>query len=150
MKRISVLLLSLVLLASCAGLELKDDAIGNSTAYFAGKGMGVAIYEGAPESMKALESNYDAFMLRNAANEMVSPDEVMGLFNDSIAILTLEVADPYGLISDLTFLISQFGGQLIPVANENPILQGLQPIPLAVFKSFEWGYDSGKRIAAQL
>ena len=150
MKRIAVVLFTIMFLVSCAGFELKDDAMGNSTGYFAGKGLGIAFYEGAPNSRAQLESNFDAFMARNAGVELVPPAETMELFNSSILILTLEVADPYGLISDLTFLLSQFGGELLVVPGADPILEGVQPIPMAVFNSFAMGWDSGVRIAQQL
>ena len=144
------LVLVLSLLVGCAGFQLNDDSIGNSTGYFAGKGLGVAFYEGAPDSLEALERNFDEFMQRNSGVDMVPSSETMALFESSILILTLEVADPYGLVSDLTFLLSQFGGQLIVVPGENPVLQGVQPIPIAVFRSFAMGWDSGVRIAKQL
>ena len=151
MKRILIALITLVFLTGCAGMELKDDAVGNSIGYFSGKGVGVAINEGVSEdTVKSIEANYDAFMVRNAGNEMVSPEEVMALFNSSVGILTLEVADPHGLLSDLTFLISQFGGELVNVPGENPVLSGVQPIPYRIFQNFEFGYDSGKRIAQQM
>ena len=145
------LVLVLSLLVCCAGFQLNDDAIGNSTGYFAGKGLGVAFFEGVNgDTRAALEKNFDEFMQRNSGVDMVPPGETMALFESSILILTLEVADPYGLVSDLTFLLSQFGGQLIVVPGENPVLQGVQPIPIAVFRSFAQGWDSGVRIAKQL
>jgi len=147
-----MVLFPVLIMVGCAGFQLKDDAIGNSTGYFAGKGLGVAINQAAPGSVAELEKNFDAFMARNinAPDGLVPPSETLDLFNSSVGILTLEVADPYGLISDLTFLISQFGGQLVEIPGETPVLQGIEPIPIQVFKSFEFGYDSGKRIAAQL
>jgi len=147
---ILMFLFPIVILIGCAGLQLNDDAAGNSIGYFSGKGVGIAVNTGAPNSVDALEKNFDEFMARNAGNELVPPEETLALFNSSVGILTVEVADPYGLISDLTFLISQFGGQIVPVPGETPVLEGVQPIPLKVFKSFEFGYDSGKRVAAQM
>jgi len=142
-----IALLAIVFLFGCGQWQLKDDAIGNSTGYFAGKGMGIAVNEKAPKSVPALEKNYDEFMARTALMEMVPTEESMKLYTSSILILSLETKDPYGFISDLTFLLSQFGGKLVPVPGGDPVLTGLQPIPRAVFQSFEFGYDSGKRIS---
>jgi len=149
MKKLFFVLLAIVFLFGCGTLQLKDDAIGNSTGYFAGKGMGIAVNEKAPKSVPALEKNYDEFMARTALMEMVPTEESMKLYTSSILILSLETEDPYGFISDLTFLLSQFGGklELSPVPGVDPVLTGLQPIPRAVFQSFEFGYDSGKRIS---
>ena len=145
--RTLIALLSIVALFGCGQFQLKDDAIGNSTGYFAGKGMGIAINEKAPNSVSALEKNYDEFMARTSEMSIVPPEESMKLYTSSILILSLETKDPYGLVSDLTFLLSQFGGKLVPVPGGNPVLTGLLPIPRAVYQSFEFGYDSGKRIS---
>jgi len=147
MKKLFFVLLAIVFLSGCGSFQLKDDAVGNSTGYFAGKGMGIAVNEKAPNSVPALEKNYDEFMARTALMEMVTPEESMQLYTSSIMILALETKDPYGLVSDLTFLLSQFGGKLVPVPGGDPILTGLLPIPRAVYVSFEFGYDSGKRIS---
>jgi len=141
------LLLIALMISGCGQFQIKDDAIGNSTGYFAGKGMGYSINEKLPDSAKALEKNYDEFMVRTAEMVTVSPEESMKLYTSSIMIISLETKDPYGFISDLTFLMSQFGGKLTPVPGGDPILTGLLPIPRAVYQSFEFGYDSGKRIA---
>ena len=149
MKRFIAVLLVVGLFMGCGMMELKDDAIGNTTGYFAGKGMGYAVNEGAPNSVSALEAVYDGFMARTIELEMVPPAESMALYTSCITILGLEVDDTYGLISDLTFMLSQFGGKLIPVPGGDPVISGLQPIPRAVYMSFEFGYDSGKRLSQQ-
>jgi hypothetical protein len=41
--------------------------------------------------------------------DMIQPDAMIQYFNDNVLILTGFTADPYGLISDLSFLLSQFG-----------------------------------------
>jgi hypothetical protein len=150
MKRIIGVLLAMAFLAGCGGMQLNDDAVGNSIGYFSGKGMGIAINQAAPLSVPAIEKNYDEFMLRNAGLEFVPPEETISLFNSTVLALTFEIADPYGLISDLSFLMTQFGGQMLEIPGGSPIVTGLQPIPLVIFKTFEMGYDSGKRISDQM
>ena len=111
MKRfIAVIAVLLVvgLFMGCGMMELKDDAIGNTTGYFAGKGMGYAVNEGAPNSVSALEAVYDGFMARTIELEMVPPAESIALYTSCITIWGLEVDDTYGLISDLTFMIILF------------------------------------------
>ena len=144
MQRLGIGLAILVmLLVGCAGFQLEDTPRGNTTGYFAGKGVGVAVNKYTPDSVLELEKRFDEFTFNTMAMEMIPPEESIKLFNDMAFILSKQAKDPYGLLNDLTFLMSQFGAQF-KIEGDDKIMTGIQPIPRAVYLSFESGYDSGK------
>ena len=145
MKRFYLIILAIAFLFGCGAYQIKDDALGNSSGYFAGKGVGIAVNEIVPKSVPELEKTFDEFTARTIELDMIPPGESMKLFNDMVFVLSKEANDPYGLINDMTFLMGQFGAQFAmnPDGSKGKMI-GIQPIPRAVYLSFESGYDSGK------
>ena len=143
MKKTALLIVSIFMLAGCAGFQLENTPTGNSIGYFAGKGVGVAVNEITPAAVPELEAKFDEFTARTIGLDMIPPDESIKLFNDLTFVLSKQANDPYGLLNDLTFLMGQFGAQF-KMEGEQKIMTGIQPIPRAVYLSFESGYDSGK------
>jgi hypothetical protein len=79
-------------------------------------------------------------MTSNAGADPIPADRIVAFYQEAILALAAESKDPYGLISDLTMLLSIYGG----VLTEDGTLILAQPIPLRVAKAFELGYKSGK------
>ena len=130
-------------LAGCSGFQIKDDATTNLLAYAAGKTMAISINKVKPEVDKDLTNEWVEFMERNAGNETVQPSEMMPFFNRCVMIVTAYEFDKYGLIGDLTMLMSIYGGQ----TNEVGQMTTIQPVPYAILKTFEIGYANGRAVA---
>ena len=144
-KKITLLIVSIIMIAGCAGFQLEDTPTGNTVGYFSGKGVGVAVNKFTPKSVPELEKRFDEFTAATMGMEMVAPDDSIKLFNDLVFILAKQTADPYGFINDLSFLMTQFGARFkINPDGSKGAMTGIQPIPRAVYLSFESGYDSGK------
>jgi Na+/H+ antiporter NhaD/arsenite permease-like protein len=142
--RCAALLVVFVLLAGCATWNFENEPVNNTSAYFAGKGVAIAVHSvvKADTTVPALEKRYDAFLTAAAGMEVVPPDMSIALYNDLAMILAREADDPYGLLSDLTFLLSQFGASF--AAGDNKTMTGIAPIPKGMYDSFASGWRSGK------
>lgn len=139
MKRFFAVLMLFGLLAGCSGLPITDDVNNQAIGYAAGKGIGFAINKFAPKADQKLSEAWVNMMTANAGRDHVPAAAIMGFYQESILLLSAEVKDPYGLISDLTFFLSLYGGTVI-----NGQLTLAKDVPLAVMKAFELGYKSGK------
>jgi len=137
-------LLPLILLIGCAGWSWENAPVNNSVGYFAGKGVALAVHEIVEHdtTVPALEAKYDKFLEITINVEIIQPAISMQLYNDLILILGREIDDPYGLIADLTFLMSQFGAEF--AVGDNKVMTGIAPIPREIYVSFAMGWDQGK------
>lgn len=144
-KRMSIvrtaILILTVIAVGCAGYKITDDANNQAVAYAAGKGIAVAINKYAPKVDKPLGEAWAKFMAANVDKDPVPAAAIVGFYQEAIMILTTQSKDPYGLISDLTFLLSLYGGQIV-----DGKLVLAQDIPMRVMKAFELGYKSGRSI----
>ena len=82
-------------------------------------------------------------MTANAGADPIPAEKIVAFYQESVILLAAESKDPYGLIGDLTMLLSIYGGSL--TADGKMVLA--QPIPLRVAKAFELGYKSGRSAA---
>lgn len=141
MKRIIAMLTVLGLLAGCAGYKITDDSNAQAVAYAAGKGIAVAVNKYASKADRPLSDAWVNLMTTNAGKDPVPAAAIMTFYQEAILLLTAQSKDPYGLISDLTFLLSLYGGQVV----DGKLILA-QDIPLRVMKAFELGYKSGRSI----
>jgi hypothetical protein len=152
MKRITLFIISILMLSGCAfmGGEIADTPNYQTMAYFSGRGVCVGVNELTPDSMDALEQRYGEFMTATAAQDIITPDQSMELYNDLALILAQQVADPYGLLNDLTFIMSQYGAQfatataLDDIETDVKIMTEIQPVPRNLYVAFARGWDASK------
>lgn len=141
MKKLITLLMIVGFLSSCAGYKVPDDTNAQAVAYAAGKGIAIAVNKYAPKADKPLGEAWVNLMTTNAGKDPVPAASIIAFYQESIMILTAQSKDPYGLISDLTFLLSLYGGQ---ITDGKMVLA--QDVPLRVMKAFELGYKSGRSL----
>ncbi len=144
MKRFIAMMMVVGLLAGCSGMQIGGgDQTQQAIGYVAGKGVGYAVYKYAPKSGPALATAWKDMMTRNATVDPIPGSEIMVFYNQSALILSGEVKDPYGLLSDMAALMAIYGGQFSPDGNMTMI----KDVPKAVATLFEMGYRSGKLLA---
>jgi hypothetical protein len=141
MKKLVILLVVVGFLSACAGYKITDDTNAQAVAYAAGKGIAIAVNKYAPKADKPLGEAWVNLMAVNADKDPVPATSIMNFYYNAITILTPQAKDPYGLISDLTFLLSLYGGQIV-----DGNLYLAQDVPLRVMKAFELGYKSGRSL----
>jgi hypothetical protein len=139
-KLMAVAVLALFALTGCAGWNVPDDANTQAIAYAAGKTTGALINKFAPKADAPLGIAWVSMMTSNAGADPIPAERIVAFYQEAILALAAESNDPYGLISDLTMLLSIYGGFL--TSDGNLVLA--QPIPLKVARAFELGYKSGK------
>lgn len=147
MKKLSFVAIVLLvgLLSGCAGLQLSNDTATKATAYTAGRFMYYAIDQYANASIRALELSYNDFMAKTVGMDIVPAAEVIALYNEQVLILSREVDDPYGLIGDLNFFLTQCGGQFAVNENDQNVLTKINDVPRALFQAFQIGWINSKR-----
>jgi len=139
MKKL-IAVIALFALTGCAGWTITDDANTQAIAYASGKTTGALINKFAPKADKPLGEAWIGMMTSNAGADPIPAASIVAFYQQAILLLAAESKDPYGLISDLTMLLSIYGGVL---TNDGTLIL-VQPIPLRVAKAFELGYKSGK------
>jgi hypothetical protein len=139
-KLMAVAALAFFALTGCAGWNISDDANTQAIAYASGKTTGALINKFAPKADQPLGEAWVSMMTANAGADPIPAASIVAFYQQAILLLAAQSQDPYGLISDLTMLLSIYGGQL--TADGQMVLA--QPIPLKVAKAFELGYKSGK------
>ena len=141
MKRLmAVAVIALFALTGCAGWNVPDDANTQAIAYASGKTVGALVNKFAPKADQPLGEAWVSMMTSNAGADPIPAASIVAFYQQAIVLLAAQSQDPYGLISDLTMLLSIYGGFLTSEGN----LVLAQPIPLRVVKAFELGYKSGK------
>ena len=143
MKKLA-LFVSLIVFG-CSGFQIKDDATTKLLAYAAGKTMAITVNKIKPEVDKELTNEWVMFMERNAGNEIVQPSSMIPFFNHIVMITTSYEFDKYGLIGDFSMLLSIYGGE----TNEVGQMTAINPVPLAILKTFELGYANGRAVARE-
>jgi hypothetical protein len=130
-------------ITGCAAWDswtIPNDANTQALGYASGKAVGAAVNKFAPKADAKLSLAWSDMMTQNAGGDHIPAEKIMAFWQQSVVLLGQESKDPYGLISDLTALISIYGGMID--AEGKLILS--KPIPLAVARMFELGYKSGK------
>jgi hypothetical protein len=141
MKKLISILMLFFFMFGCAGYRITDDANNQAVAYAAGKGIAVAVNKYAPKADHPLSDAWVNLMAANAGRDPVPAAAIVAFYQEAVMLLTAQSKDPYGLISDLTFLLSLYGGQIV----DGKLILA-QDIPLRVMKAFELGYKSGRSL----
>jgi hypothetical protein len=145
MKRITVVLMALVLLTSCSFMgKITDAPIQNWSAYAAGR-TGFYVVDGnvSTAAREALEYRYDAFLAETAGVLVIEPTQTMSLVNDMAIILSSETSDPYGLLMDLLYGLKMFGAEFVDGYGE---MTSIQPVPRNLFVSFSDGWRNSRLV----
>lgn len=115
--------------------------------YFAGKGFGVSINKFVPEADPELTSNWKALMQKYSGQESVPGTEIQAFYNQSVLIITGYADpgdDPYGIIGDLTFIFSRYGGKIV----DGKLIE-MGDVPMPFMFAFQQGYANGRRVATR-
>jgi len=144
MKKFAILL-TLILLVGCSGLKINNDSTTQTMAYFAGKGVAIAVNTIVPEVDTELTRAWKALIERNQGKEEIPADQMVLFYNDCISIISIHTADPYGLIQDLGVLLTIYGAQF----NEAGDLIAMSPVPMTVMNFFGMGWGNGRMVATR-
>ena len=141
-KILSVLFVGLLI--GCAGYQIDDNALSNDGAYFAGRGVYVAIHAFTPDSIDGLEKRYGEFLDATEGMETIEPELSLKLYNDVVFLIALQYNDPYGLLADLNFILEQHGAEFLKIPGENKQMIGIAPVPRSLYVSFSRGWETSK------
>lgn len=142
-----VLFAVVFMLSGCAGWSnwtIPDDANSQMISYAAGKGVGAAVNKYVPKVDKPLGEAWGNMMVANDGADPIPAERVVAFYQEAIALIGGQSKDPYGIISDLTMVLSIYGGSIQYNDTGGMVLVLSKPIPLKVAKAFELGYKSGK------
>ena len=128
----------------CNGLQIKDSSTHKILAYAAGKSMAIGIMKIRPEVDKSLTTAWVEMMERNEGNEQVESSEMVSFYNECLMIIAGQDFDKYGLINDLSMLLTIFGSEINP---DNNMMVFIQPVPMEILHYFEMGYANGRQVA---
>jgi hypothetical protein len=143
MKKLFALVLVSLFFTGCAVWQnwtVPGDPNAQAIGYAAGKAVGMAVNKFAPKADATLSLAWSDMMNSNAGDNPIPAEKIMAFWQQSVVLLGQHSKDPYGLLSDLTMIISIYGG----VIDADGKLVLAKPIPLAVARAFEFGYRSGK------
>lgn len=130
-------------LFGCSGFQVTDSATNKVLAYASGKAMAIGIIKIRPEVDQELTSEWVALMDRNSGNESVSSAEMLAFYNQCVSIIAGQDFDKYGLIGDLSMLLTIYGAEI----DDSGRMTNIQPVPLVILKTFEIGYANGRMVA---
>jgi len=138
-----LLLFLLAGLFGCSGFQMTDSATNKVLAYASGKAMAIGIIKVRPEVDSELTSEWVAMMDRNSGNETVSSAEMLSFYNQCVSIIAGPDFDEYGLIGDLSMLLTIYGAEI----DDSGRMTMIQPVPLVILQTFEIGYANGRAVA---
>ena len=147
MKKLSFILLAIVLLSGCTWMgQLADSAGHNTGAYFAGRGSYPVVHAVIKDAtIDKMEDRFNKLLADTAAVVVVEPAQSKVFINDLLFIMTADTSDPYALLSDLTFLLSQFGATFEGEGTDKK-LTGIQPVPRSLYQNYSYGWKATKRM----
>jgi len=140
---IIAILLFLIGCVGCGGLQISDSATDKTIAYVAGKGMGFTVNDLYPQLDADLSETWQEMMAAHKNNSINSYEYFLDWYNSTMQVIMLEFNDPYGLVSDLSTLLTLFGAEF----NDKGELINIEEIPYDVLVYFEQGYKSGRNLA---
>lgn len=142
MNKLFLILIALSLIG-CGGLQISDSATDKTIAYVAGKGMGFTVNDLYPQLDADLSATWQEMMAAHKNNSINSYEYFLDWYNSTMQVILLEFNDPYGLVSDLSTLLTLFGAEF----NEKGELINIEEIPYDTLVYFEMGYKSGRNLA---
>ena len=151
MKKL-IIVACLSMLLGCAGIDLQDTPTNKAIAYGSGKGLAIAVHELTPPcTTKDIDKSCVDADLTNAWVDLmertqgmveIPSAEMIMFYNECVQIIASPIKDPYGLIGDLSILLTLYAGEFV-----NGEMVAIQPVPMEIMKFFEMGYDNGRRVA---
>ena len=138
-----LLLILLAGLFGCSGFQMTDSATNKVLAYASGKAMAIGIIKVRPEVDSDLTTAWVDMMERNAGNESVESMEMVAFYNHCVSIIAGPDFDRYGLIGDLSMLLTIYGAEL----DDSGRMTMIAPVPLVILQTFEVGYSNGRAVA---
>ena len=131
MKRLILVIVMVLTLIAC-------NDIGG---YITGRSMYYSIEATVSDSVvDKLENLFNKLLDDTQGAAAATPEQTMSMFNDLIMILALETSNPYGLVGDMTFFLSDAGAEYN--AGGKMIDVGL--IPRSYYLSFSAGWKNSK------
>ena len=130
-------------LVGCSGFQIEDSATHKILAYASGKSMAIGINKVRPEVDPELTNAWVEMMSANAEFETVSSEAMVSFYNHCLMIITQDVHDPYGLIGDLSMLLTIYDAE---IATDGRMTM-INPVPMGILQTFEMGYANGRRVA---
>ena len=138
MKKLSVLPILLVIIVLIAGCKLNIDS---TKTYMGGRMLYYGLVEGLqPETMTAMEQRFDKLLADTEGNFVVTPEQIMAMFNDQVAIISTEIPYTYGLLGDLTFMLNEAGAEYAA----DGLMIDVESIRRELFMAFSLGYRNSK------
>ena len=144
-----LLLILLAGLFGCSGFQITDSATNKVLAYASGKLMSIGISEAIAKEIigKQVDSDLTSawvdMMERNAGNESVESMEMIAFYNHCVSIIAGPDFDRYGLIGDLSMLLTIYGAEMA----DDGRMTMIAPVPLVILQTFEVGYSNGRAVA---
>ena len=142
MKRFFAVL-AIISLIGCSGFQITDSSTHKLLAYASGKAMAIGINEVRPEVDAELTDTWVSMMESNAGNENVNPLEMVSFYNNCLLIITGQDFDKYGLIGDLSMLLTIFGAEI----GTDGKMTIINPVPVSILETFAVGYANGRAVA---
>ena len=138
MKRITVFIICILMLAGTIGCELDMDS---TQTYMGGRMMYYGLVETLQtETLDAMEARFDKLLADTEGLFLIPPDKMMGMFNDQITIISSEIPYTYGLLGDLTFMLNAAGAQY----SVDGLMIDVENIRRELLVFFSTGYKNSK------
>ena len=93
-----------------------------------------------PETVGKLEDRYNQTLDEIASVTIVTPTQIMSLFNDMALIMTADIKNPYGLMGDLSEFFRGAGAEFA----EDGSMIDVRPITAAQLRAFSRGWKNSK------
>ena len=142
-KSILGLVLIVFVLAGCGGINLSDERSHQAIAYTAGRLTAIGVYEVRPEADSDLTNAWVDMIENNEGQETVSTVEMVAFFNECSRILTGGEFDKYGLVGDLTALMSIYSAEIDKTTGQ---MITIKPVSMVVLISFADGYAHSRAL----
>lgn len=146
MKKLFIVL-SLFTLVGCGAFQVTDSTTHRVLAYSTGKLMAIGINKAVlagsvrEDLDKDLTTAWVLFLQDNSAKTYVDSESMSKFYNECVFIVTQGAHDPYGLIGDLTALLTVFSAEM-----DGDTMVSINPVPYDVLRFFEWGYSNGRHV----
>ena len=138
MKRITVLIICILMLVGTIGCELDMDS---TQTYMGGRMMYYGMQEILqPATLAAMEARFDKLLADTEGLFLIPPEQMMGMFNDQVAIISGEIPYTYGLLGDLTFMLDAAGAEY----SVDGLMIDVENIRRELFVFFSTGYRNSK------
>lgn len=148
-KKLFAFFVTGLILSGCAGLSVSDSPENKVLAYASGKAFAITIHKlTAPCTIEQSCADADLttawvdLMDRTETMTEIPAAEMIAFYSESVGIIAAPVNDPYGLIGDLTILLTIYSASF-----ENGEMVSIKPVPRDIMTFFGKGYSAGRKVA---